>query len=227
MSLIFAKLRTLEHCSGDDMADEKDIISDVYDTAKSGGAEGLYDKWASDYDADTAAKGFRLPGIAAGFAARHIPLGSGPILDAGAGTGQVGSCLQILGYDQITGIDISEAMLAEALRTGAYEAVKRQVLGEELSFADNIFSGVICVGSFGVGHAPPSSLFELLRLTKPGSPFIFNVVENTWVEQGFPDVMDAIDAAGTWEFVEKSEAFCPYTNGEEDLLTRVFVYRAL
>jgi len=209
------------------MSGDSDIIKDVYDTAKSGGAEGLYDSWAAKYDADTAAKGFRLPGIAAGFAARYIPRGTGPVLDAGAGTGLVGSCLQALGYDQVTGIDISEAMLEQAAKTGAYQIVKRQVLGEPLDFADGAFAGVICTGSFGVGHAPPSSLYELLRVTRSGAPLIFNVVDNTWVEQGFPKIMKAIDEAGSWELAEKSDAFRPYTNGEKDLKVRVFVYHSL
>jgi hypothetical protein len=47
-------------------------------------AEAAYDGWASQYDADLMAMGYRLPWHFAACVLRHIPFGTGPVLDAGA-----------------------------------------------------------------------------------------------------------------------------------------------
>lgn len=210
------------------MAGESDLsIEDIYERSKSAGAEEVYAQWAARYDADNAALGFRLPVLAAGFAARHIPLGAGPLLDAGAGTGQVGSALQVLGYDRITAVDISEPMLAVAAQTGAYAEVKRQVLGEPLDFPDGTFAGVLCIGAFGRGHAPPHALTELVRAARPGAPVIFNVVEESWEDLGFPAQIAALTEAGQWHLAEERPSWRAYTIGEPELLVRLFVFEVL
>ncbi len=209
------------------MDDDKDaVVEEIYERTKAEGAERVYADWAAKYDADNAALGFRLPAMASAFAARHVPLGSGPILDAGAGTGQVGSALKVLGYDDITAIDISEPMLAVAAKTGAYRGLKRQVLGEPLDFPDGHFAGVICIGCFGPGHAPPSTLRELVRVAMPGGAIVFNVIESSWEGLGFPAVIEELATAGRWQLMEERGNWRPYTIGEPDLLTRLFVFRS-
>jgi len=205
----------------DDQAD----IHAVYAQLEQGGAEGFYDDWAAKYDADNAALGFRLPPLAAGLAARYVPRGATPILDAGAGTGQVGMALAVLGYTDITGIDLSTRMLRVARATGAYAATRQQTLGKPLAFPDGHFAASLCIGSFGPGHAPPDSLTELARITRPGGYVIFNVVEHSWKDQGFPALIDRLTAAGTWTVEEDTGPFRPYTIGEPDLLTRMFACR--
>ncbi len=201
-------------------------IDKIYDQTSQGGSQDVYDDWAQSYDADNAALGFRLPGLASAFAARHIPPDSEPLLDAGAGTGQVGSALKVLGYRNIIGCDISEQMLAVAARTKAYSQLRRQVLGERLEFADHSFAGVLCVGSFGPGHAPPDTLDELVRVTRPGSSLIFNFREDTWKAQGFETKIREISDAKLWTLLEEKGPFRPYINGEPELFARIFVYRA-
>lgn len=158
-------------------------VDEVYAKAAADGAEGLYRDWASEYDDDNAAKGFELPYYMAGFVARHVPVDAGPILDAGAGTGWVGRTLSALGYQDITAIDLSAEMLAVAAAIGCYRDTRVMRLGDALDFSDNEFAAATCVGSFGPGHAPPESLFELARVVRPGGYLIFNVVEATWIDQ--------------------------------------------
>lgn len=200
-------------------------IGKIYNRTSQGNSADVYDDWAQSYDVDNAALGFRLPGLASAFAARHIAPDAEPILDAGAGTGQVGSALKVLGYSNIIGCDISEQMLAVAARTNAYTQLRRQVLGERLEFSDNTFAGVLCVGSFGPGHAPPDTLDELVRVARPGSPVIFNFREDTWKAQGFEAKMRKISDAKLWSVVEEKGPFRPYIIGEPELFTRIFVYR--
>ncbi len=204
----------------------QDKVEDVYAAAKEKGAAQIYRDWARTYDAENAALGFRLPYLAAAFAARYIPAGSGPILDAGCGTGIVGSALRVLGYPQITGLDLSPEMLEVAEATGAYADLIEARLGGQLPFDDDSFAGVLCIGSFGPGHAPPDSLVDLVRVARPGAPILFNVVEATWVEQGFPDELDRLESDGAWSLLEASDPFRPYAIGEQHLWGRLFAYQA-
>ena len=208
------------------MADD-DKLDDVYAQAKALGAQAIYDPWAKDYDAQTAGAGFRLPALAAGFVARYVPAGDTPILDAAAGTGQVGRCLAVLGYGNLTGIDISAPMLEVAERSGAYRSCWRHDLADPLPGDNAEYSATLCIGAFGPGHAPPECLGELARVTRPGGHVIFNVVEAHWQDQGFPEIIARLVDQGLWQEVEQSDGFSVYTQGHEDVLARLFVMRRL
>ncbi|MEO0342830.1 MAG: class I SAM-dependent methyltransferase [Pseudomonadota bacterium] len=202
-------------------------LDDIYAKAAKKGADALYREWAQDYDADNAAKGFHLPYLIAALVARHVPTDAGPILDAGAGTGLVGQALNALGYDDLTAIDLSPEMLAVADKRGVYRSSKVMTLGQALAFETGRFAAANCVGSFGVGHAPPETLQELARVTRQDGHVIFNVVENTWRAQGFPEVIDKMVCDLVWELVESPEPYRAYYLAEPDLLVRAFVFRVL
>jgi len=186
-----------------------------------------YDGWAGSYDADTLAKGFRLPALGAGLLARHMGATDGPVLDAACGTGLAGESLRLMGFGPITGCDLSPGMMARAARCGAYDAFHEADLGSGLPFGDDTFAGFICVGAFGPGHAPPASLTHLARVTRPGGIGVFNLIEATFEEQGFPEVMTALEARGRWEVVRVTPPFLPFLLSEPDLWTRAYVVRML
>ncbi|MAF80549.1 SAM-dependent methyltransferase, partial [bacterium] len=58
---------------------------------------GCYDSWAEDYETHMSNVGYLHPAMVAGLALRHVPPGSCPILDAGAGTGIMAQILVALG----------------------------------------------------------------------------------------------------------------------------------
>ncbi len=97
----------------------------------------LYDAWAAQYDQDLQAFGYSYPPAIAGLVGRYVREREAPILDAGAGTGIVGEVLSILGYTRLTGIDLSDGMLAIARAKSVYAELKNQTLGERLDFADD------------------------------------------------------------------------------------------
>ena len=203
-------------------------LGDVYGAKSPEAARKLYDDWSRSYDADNLRKGFRLPSLAAGLLARHLGSSvSGPILDAGCGTGLVGETLAILGYGPITGCDLSPEMIAAARRTGVYADVTVANMATGLPFPDNAFAAFTCIGSFGPGHAPPESLRHLARVTRPGGIGVFNLLSATWESQGFPAVIDGLKAAGHWEEVEISAPFRPYLLAEPELWSRLHVMRML
>ena len=80
----------------------------------------VYSTWAKDYDADLARMGYRFPSLASAVLARYCLNRQTPILDAGSGTGLVGTRLHDLGYRNLTALDFSEEMLQEARKRGIY-----------------------------------------------------------------------------------------------------------
>lgn len=202
-------------------------LDDVYGAKTPEQSRALYDKWSASYDADNLSKGFRLPSLGAGMLASFLGRTHGPILDAGCGTGLVGETLMLMGYHHVTGCDLSPKMIAQAKKTGAYAGFEQADMGKHLPFADDHFAGFVCVGSFGPGHAPPSTLTHLTRVVRPGGYGVFNLIEATYEEQGFPQVMDQLSAGGTWEIVHKTPPFQPFLLGEPDLWSRIYVAQML
>ena len=207
------------------MASSSDMIDDVYAAKTPDQARDAYNTWSGSYDADNLSKGFRLPSLGAGYLASFLGRSHGPILDAGCGTGLVGESLAVMGYRHITGCDLSPGMIDKARETGAYAAFEQADMGAALPFADDHFAGFVCVGSFGPGHAPPSTLTHLARVTRPGGFGVFNLLDKTYVDQGFPPVMDALSADGKWEVVDTSPPFLPFLLAEPDLWSRLYAVR--
>jgi len=198
-------------------------LDDVYGAKTPDESRAIYDKWSSTYDIDNLSRGFRLPGLGAGLLARFLAGVDGPLLDAGCGTGLVGETLALMGYGDITGCDISPEMIGEARRRGVYQAFEQANMGAGLPFEDGHFAGFICVGSFGPGHAPPSTLEHLARVTRKGGIGVFNLIEATYQAQGFPAVMDRL--AGTWDIIHTTPPFRPFLISEPDLWSRAYVVR--
>lgn len=206
---------------------ETEDLDGVYGAKTPEESRAIYDDWSTSYDADTLAKGFRLPALGAGLLASYLGRSHGPILDAGCGTGLVGETLMVMGYSHVLGCDLSPEMLAQAERTGAYAGLAQADMGAGLPYADDHFAGFVCVGSFGPGHAPPATLRHLARVTRPGGYGVFNLGEATYKDLGFPEVMDALKAEGAWEVVHVTPPFLPFLLGEPDLWVRAYVVRML
>ncbi|RAH99500.1 class I SAM-dependent methyltransferase [Acuticoccus sediminis] len=196
----------------------------VYGPASSEETRDYYEKWAADYDADTVGQGFRIPYLAAAFLARYAPASASPVLDAACGTGVVGDALALLGYAPLTGVDLTPAMLARARARGIYAALHEGDIAA-LPFADGTFAATACIGAFGPGHAPPSALGELARVTAPGGHIVFNVRADTWRDQGFEAAIERLTDAGRWRQIERSRPFRVYLLNDLDLSAIIFVFR--
>lgn len=115
------------------------------DVSKSYQAESIeeqqeaYDRWATKYEADLCAMGYRIPSMIAAAFVRYVPSGTSPILDAGCGGGIQAEPLAMLGYGPIVGIDLSDRMLEIARSKSLYSELKQATLGETLEFPDNHF----------------------------------------------------------------------------------------
>lgn len=209
------------------MSSHKRILEAVYSAKTPRESRMAYDTWSGSYDADNLAKGFRLPALGAGLLSRHMGMVDGPILDAGCGTGLAGESLALLGLGPITGCDLSPEMIKQARRTAAYAEFDEADMGAGLPFANGTFAGFICVGSFGPGHAPPSTLEHLVRVTRPGGYGVFNLIEATYEDQGFGELIARLCADQKWEVVHVTPPFLPFLLGEPDLWSRAYAVRVL
>ncbi|MDP6604510.1 MAG: class I SAM-dependent methyltransferase [Rhodospirillales bacterium] len=208
---------------------DKDWLKRVYHADGRDDLARTYDEWAEDYETDVIGYGYKNPALVTATVTRHVDPGDGVILDAGAGTGIIGEVLAVLDYRELVAVDMSDGMLALADKKGAYREVRNMVLGEPLDFADGAFACVVCAGTLTVGHAPPESLHELVRVTRSGGVIIFTVTRPAYLDGGFKAKMDALEAERKWKSVEASDEYLPLPNApkESSLMARVYVYQAV
>ena len=197
----------------------------IYSSSNNAELAERYDQWAKDYDRDLNEDFVWLgPQRAAESLARFVAP-SAHVLDAGAGTGLVGVCLNQMGFNDLVAMDLSQGMLDEARKKNVYNAFHRMVMGEPLGFATGEFDAIISVGVLTVGHAPASSLDELIRVTKPGGYVVFSLRPDVYEEAGFKERQAELEAAGKWKLAEEGEKFQPMPKGEPEVYHQVWVYQ--
>lgn len=184
-----------------------------------------YQAWSDTYDGETLSLGYCSPFAITAWLARYVAVHSGEILDAGCGTGLSAALLLALGYQNICGLDFSDKMLEAARARGGYSQLVQAELGKALPFEDGRFAAFISSGVFTAGHAPASSLHELVRIVKPAGFAVFTVRDSIFESGGFAAVMADLERHGAWRMIERSEPFRAFAIGEPDVLVTAFVYQ--
>lgn len=201
-----------------------EVLERVYGAKTQEDLEKAYDDWAEHYDEDLFKFGYLFPSVAAGYVARHVPAGS-KLVDAGAGTGLMGRILVAMEYPDITAFDLSQGMLDVAEKTGAYNRLDRQVLGEPLKYETGEFDACVCIGTFTEGHAPTSGYDEIARIVKPGGYFIVSIREDVYLNDGFKDKEEEMAQAGTMKLIDRSKKFRTFSEAEPGIVGHVYVYQ--
>jgi len=166
------------------MKNTKSMISTIYQTlhaADSKELEGIYKKWASDYDHDV----LELAGyvghlITSSLLLSKIKNKKAKILDAGCGTGLVVEILSENNYKNVEGVDFSQEMLDVAIQKQVYQSLRLKDLTKNLDYEDNLFDAIVCAGTFTCGHVGPEALLEMVRITKKGGYICFTVRKQEW-----------------------------------------------
>jgi SAM-dependent methyltransferase len=108
---------------------------------------------------------------------RLLGEGTGPLLDVGCGTGAYAAGIAALGWDY-TGVDASEDMLRRAREKGA-TAVRADAAA--LPFADASFAAGVSVFTHTDLDDFAGVLQEVVRVLRPGAPFVYIGVHPSFV----------------------------------------------
>ena len=170
----------------------KPSLQNAYDLKSPDDNIKLYSVWAETYDISfiddmqyklhfAVAEEFVLNG------------GKGLILDVGAGTGAVAEALLQKAKFCIEATDISEEMLKVADSKNIYKRSFFSDLTKEISVTNSSYDGVVSSGTFTHGHVGPSSISELVRITKPGGLITISINEKHWISLNFESEVEKLN----------------------------------
>ena len=170
----------------------KPSLQNAYDLKSPDDNIKLYSVWADTYDISfiddmqyklhfSVAEEFVLNG------------GKGLILDVGAGTGAVAEALLQKAKFCIEATDISEEMLKVADSKNIYKRSFFSDLTKEIPVTNSSYDGVVSSGTFTHGHVGPSSISELVRITKPGGLITISINEKHWVSLNFESEVEKLN----------------------------------
>lgn len=180
------------------MGDQADIHVKILSAASTDELMDVYDGWAARYDDELLGEwGYTSPQKAVDLLSESMRLSDLRVLDAGCGTGLVGSLLKVAGVPNITGIDYSSGMLAQAQEKRIYDALHLMDMNQSLDLASNSFDAVTCIGTFTSTHVKPDAVRELVRVTRPGGSVIFTVRDDYWRATHFVDLVAGLHAEKT------------------------------
>ena len=170
----------------------KPSLQNAYDLKSPDENIKLYSVWAETYDISfiddmqyklhfAVAEEFVLNG------------GKGLILDVGAGTGAVAEALLQKAKFCIEATDISEEMLKVADSKNIYKRSFFSDLTKEIPVTNSSYDGVVSSGTFTHGHVGPSSISELVRITKPGGLITISINEKHWISLNFESEVEKLN----------------------------------
>ena len=177
-------------------------LSEAYSVQSPDDNRALYAKWADTYESEfTVPRRYTGPRTAAEVLCEGLS-GSGPVLDAGCGTGLAGEHLRDLGVAVVDGVDISPEMLAKARsKTAAdgkpvYRDIAEVDLTGPIDIAGDTYAGIVSTGTFTHGHVGPDGLDELLRIACPGARCVIGVHSSIFESDGFKNRFERFEAEG-------------------------------
>ena len=170
----------------------KPSLQNAYDLKSPDDNIKLYSVWAETYDISfiddmqyelhfAVAEEFVLNG------------GQGLILDVGAGTGAVAEALLQKAKFCIEATDISKEMLKVADSKNIYKRSFFSDLTKEIPVTNSSYDGVVSSGTFTHGHVGPSSISELVRITKPGGLITISINEKHWISLNFESEVEKLN----------------------------------
>ena len=210
------------------MKNTKNMISTIYQTlhaADSEELEGIYKKWASDYDHDVVElAGYVGHLITSSLLLSKIKNKKAKILDAGCGTGLVGEILSENNYKNVEGVDFSQEMLDVAIQKQVYQSLRLLDLTKNLDYEDNLFDAIVCAGTFTCGHVGPQVLLEMVRITKKGGYICFTVRKQEWEASPYKEIINKLENSNLWrQVVHKTSKY----NVKEGITCQLCMYQVI
>lgn len=115
-------------------------------------------------------------------------------------------------------------MLAQARLKGVYGDLRQMELGKPVDYESNSFDAVTCVGVLTLGHAPASSLDEMVRITKPGGHTIYTMRPDYRESAGFVEKESELESTGLWKLAEVTDPVQTMPKGIPDAMMQVWAF---
>ncbi len=164
------------------MSEANRYLDEVYRAENREELRAAYERWAHRYDSDLVDElGWDKP-LRVGDVVRRYSEPGSAVLDVGCGTGLVGAYLAAQGYSNLTALDYTPAMLAQARARGVYRDLLLHDLHDPLPMPDGSFDVVVGVGVFTEGHVGSDCVPELARVSR--GTVIFSLRDD--LLEGFP-----------------------------------------
>ena len=158
-----------------------------------------YDNWADSYDKELLEDyGYCAHEIGAkALAETQIPFDS-PILDVGCGTGLAGVELSRFGYTKIDGLDVSAGMLERARNQSTYRQLFQKRIGVDNLSELPSYKGILCVGSFGLGHMGQEDIIRLMDLAAANASIVIFMNAEPFHAQNYEATIERLSLDGLW-----------------------------
>lgn len=168
------------------MDSDKTYLDRVYDLESGEQTRGFYDEWSGSYDDEVAGQGYVTPARAAAALAEHAKDKTAPLLDIGCGTGLAGKQFHEAGFTTIDGTDFSAEMLAQARAKGVYRDLTQTDLSDPFPFEDGTYPMIAAIGVLTPGHAPASTIDEVMAKLPSGGLFVFSLNDHGLASTDYP-----------------------------------------
>ena len=161
-------------------------LEDAYALTSPDDARQFYARWAATYESDfVAAAGYLHPRVISDVFDELVP-DVATAMDAGAGTGLIGSYLcRMRPSLALDGIDLSAEMLDVARAKGVYRNLYERDLTQPVFDTEAPYDALISIGLFTHGHLGPEALVNLLPLIRPGGYAVVGANERHFLELDF------------------------------------------
>ena len=141
------------------------------------------------------------------------------MLDAGCGTGQVGTALRERGVHDVLGGDFTPVSIEAARARNVYTAVEHLDLNGPLDYADGRFAVTASAGVFTYVSDTDATIRELLRIVQPGGSVLFTQRTDLWAERGCDGIIKRLVGDGVCA-ATISEPM-PYLPGHPDFVDTI------
>ena len=181
---------------------ENPFFKRVYNSHTHDEIMAIYDDWAASYDETVLSHGYVTPQRCAAALALLEKDRDIPILDIGCGTGISGLALKDAGFTCVTGSDMNAAMLEKArTHEGVYKDLLLVSSENPFDFAPGTFRHMTAMGVIATGHAPASTIRDVLEKLQTGGIFVFSLNDHTLEFGEYPETVEAVVAEGLAERV--------------------------
>ena len=181
----------------------KNYLQDVYDGGTTDSRE-LYASWAATYDCEVQKNGYVTPKRVATALKEVVTDQSELILDYGCGTGLSGLALQLVGFKNIDGLDVSKEMVSLAEKKSIYRNLKIFNPNTEIPVHPEQYQIITAIGVIGAGAAPLRVFDDLFSLLPRGGLFAFSFNDHTLIDPNYEEKVNQCLSSGRAVILHKS-----------------------